>query len=46
MWPADLVVATSALHVSIEFMIRAGLLEPEKRDSAVAVVDPTFIAVG
>jgi ABC-type nitrate/sulfonate/bicarbonate transport system substrate-binding protein len=46
MWPADLVVAKSALQVSIDLMISAGLLDPDKRDSAAGVVDPTFVAAG
>lgn len=46
MWPADLVVAPSALQVSIELMIRAGLLAPEQRDTAAGVLDPTFVTAG
>jgi NitT/TauT family transport system substrate-binding protein len=46
MWPADLVVAQSALQASIALMISAGLLEPDQRDSAAGVLDPTFVAAG
>ncbi|MFI7067225.1 ABC transporter substrate-binding protein [Kribbella sp. NPDC050124] len=46
MWPADLVVAQSALQVSIELMISAGLLDPDERDSAAGVLDPTFVPAG
>jgi ABC-type nitrate/sulfonate/bicarbonate transport system substrate-binding protein len=46
MWPDDLVVAPSALQVSIDLMVQAGLLAPEKRDSAAGVLDPTFVTAG
>jgi NitT/TauT family transport system substrate-binding protein len=46
MWPTDLVVTPTALQVSIDLMVHAGLLAPDKRESAVGVFDATFVTEG
>lgn len=43
MWPRDLKVTPAALRVSIDLMVRAGLLAAEHRDAATGVLDPTFV---
>ena len=43
MWPVDLAVAPAALSVSIDLMVRAGLLAEESRDHATGVLEPSYI---
>jgi len=44
MWPTDAVVTPTALAVSIDVMVRAGLLEESARDRASSVLDSSFLA--
>lgn len=44
MWPADAAVTTAALEVSVDLMVRAGLLDESDRDRARGVLDNSFMA--
>jgi NitT/TauT family transport system substrate-binding protein len=43
MWPAGLAIPESALETTIDVMIRADLLEEDKRSAARGVFDPSFV---
>ncbi|MEN7538255.1 ABC transporter substrate-binding protein [Aurantiacibacter flavus] len=43
MWPAHMEVTATALATSIDLMIRAGLLEEDKREMAKGVFEPSYL---
>lgn len=46
MWPKNLEVVPTALESTVDVMVRAGLLAPERRAEAAGVLDPSFVPVG
>lgn len=44
MWPPGLEIPKAALETTIDLMIRANLMDPDKRDHAPGVFDPAYLS--